>query len=78
MIVIYIRYHWGLYTVQEFLQLDKIVLVSICFRMDIDLCDNLSIDKFSHLGIPTKYHNLTNIINFIARDRFFDIVIDVD
>jgi len=40
--------------------------------------NNLGIQKFSHLGIPTKQHYLTSITILISRAKFFDTIIYVD
>ena len=40
--------------------------------------NNLGIQRFSHLDIPTKYQYLTGITILIPTDGFFDTIIDYD
>ena len=67
-----VRYHSGLYTMQEPPYLRKIALVSIWFRMAS------GIQRFSDLEIYTKYEYLTVITILTPMGRFFDTMIDVD
>ena len=53
--VLCFRYHLGLCTMQKLLDLGKTTLVSICFRMVLTQIINSGIQRFSHLGIPTRY-----------------------
>lgn len=45
---------------------------------DTDLNNNSAIQWISHLGIPTKYQYLNNIMILIPTDGFFYTIIDVD
>ena len=61
---------------QEPSYLSKVALVSIWFRMVYN--NNSSIQRFSHLDIPTRYQYLTSVTILIPMDRFSDTIIDAD
>ena len=44
---------------------------------DVDPNNNLGIQRFSHLEIPTKYQYLTDFTNLVPVGRLFDSIIDV-
>jgi hypothetical protein len=47
-------------------------------RNGIDPNNNLDIQRFFHLDIPTKYQYLTGISIMIPKGRIFDTIIGVD
>ena len=44
----------------------------------IESNNNLGMQRFSHLDMPTEDENLSGITIVISICRFFDIIIDVD
>ena len=45
---------------------------------DIDSENNLGVERFSPLDIPTKYQYLIGITILIPMARFFDTITDID
>ena len=48
------------------------------FKNAIDLHNNLDVQRFPHLEIPTKHQYLTAITILIRMGRFFDTIINVN
>ena len=69
-------YHLGLDTMQEPPNLGKVPQYRYGFRML--LTQIISIQRFSHLEIPTKHQDLTGITILTTMGRFFESIIIVD
>jgi hypothetical protein len=75
--MVYSQYHTYLYIMQESSCLDRIVLVSMWFRMVLTQITTW-VEQDSHPDIPTKYQYFTGMTILICSSRFFDAIVKGD